>query len=168
MQAEGSATPATLVGTVRGLGVCDVLRVEFAASQRADLETAMTARIESLRQRIAEFQSTDRARLLVSGEEEDSAELCEPLRIIRRLRDELPTTERPFTVIGPAGIVLELVADGVVAVIGRTSVAFEGLSWSRVARLDLAAVQAWLQTALDCRAVESFSFDRDRDPTAAW
>ncbi len=90
-------------------------------------------------------------------------------RIVTRLRDELPAANRAsFTITGPAGIVLELVADALLAVIGRASASVDAVSWSRLAWLDLAAVDAWLQTALDCRAVERFSFDEDCDPTAAW
>lgn len=56
MQPDRTANQARLDSTVRGLGVCDVLRIELAPAHRPDLEAALAARANSARHRVVDLE----------------------------------------------------------------------------------------------------------------
>jgi hypothetical protein len=150
MQADRSAGEARTVGSVRGLGVCDVLRIELDPVQRAGLELQLAARVAALERR---------------GEPDG-----EELRLLARMRARVPASVgRSFVLVGPAGLVVELVgACLAAAVAGLHARLGEGAAWSAASERDLATVAAWIATALDCQAVEGYSFEPGVDPVHAW
>jgi len=156
MQWDRTAAEAAMSGSARGLGVCDVLRVELAAVQHAGLVAALDARIAAL----------------ASGEPGTAARRGEQRRLLRRMRAPLPERGGPsYALVGPAGLVLELVhgclADAVRALARR----LEESPWpasSPALASEAAAAGAWIATALDCRAVDGFSFETGVDPAHPW
>jgi hypothetical protein len=156
MQWDRSAAEAAMSGSARGLGVCDVLRVELAAVQRAGLAAALDARIAAL----------------ASGEPAGAARRGEQRRLLRRMRAGLPDREdAPPALVGPAGLVLELVdgclADAVRALAQRLEES-PWPAWSPALAAEAARAGAWIATALDCRAVDGFCFETGVDPGHAW
>jgi hypothetical protein len=156
MQWDRSAAMAAMSGSARGLGVCDVLRVELAAVQQASVVAALDARIAALE----------------SGEPATAARRGEQRRLLRRMRAPLPDrAAAPFALVGPAGLVLELVhgclADAVRALTRRLEQS-PWPAWSPALAAEAAAAGAWIATALDCRAVDGFCFETGIDPPHAW
>jgi hypothetical protein len=156
MQWDRSAAMAAMSGSARGLGVCDVLRVELAAVQRPSVVAALDARIAALE----------------SGEPASAARRGEQRRLLARMRAALPDrAAAPFALVGPAGLVLELVH-------GCLAEAVRGLAqrleqspwpaWSPALAAEAAAAGAWIATALDCRAVDGFCFETGVDPAHPW
>jgi hypothetical protein len=142
MQWDRTAAEAAMWGSARGLGVCDVLRVELAAVQHAGLVAALDARIAASR-----------------GAQR---------RLLRRMR--APLVDRPgapCALVGPAGLVLEVVhaclAEAVRALAQRLGESSPS-DWPAAA----ATAGAWIATALDCAAVDGFCFETGVDPPHAW
>jgi hypothetical protein len=156
MQWDRSAAAAAMSGSARGLGVCDVLRVELAAVQHASLLAALDARIAAL----------------ASGEPGTAARRGEQRRLLQRMRAPLPARPgAPFALVGPAGLVLELVHGCLVETVRTLAQRLEQSAWPawpvRLAG-EAATAGAWIATALDCRAVDGFSFETGVDPAHAW
>jgi hypothetical protein len=156
MQSDRSAGSAAVTGSVRGLGVCDVLQVELSDVQRPGLARALEARLAEVAQ----------------GAPEDAPGRGDERRLLARLRAQLPEdASDAFTLVGPAGLVLGLVhrclVDAVAALCralpesGPPSLAAEPAHAAAVAA-------AWIATALDCRAVERYCFDSEHDAVHAW
>jgi hypothetical protein len=170
MQVDRIAGVVREAGSVRGLGVCDALRVELAPVQRAALEAQLTARAAALEQRRAALEAAR------AGPHTDDGELTgvrDELRLLTRLRAELPTfAPEPFTFTGPAGLVLELVGACLAAAVtcadARLGEGQPGTPWAAACERELEAAAAWIATALDCRAVEEFCFEPGIDPRNAW
>src|SRR3954471_16811732 len=97
MQEDRSADPAHMAGSVRGLGVCDVLRVELEPVQWSGLERGLAARVGDLERRLDELRSKG------SGEE------LSPTREALRLLTRMKATRGGSVVTGPAELVVELV-----------------------------------------------------------
>jgi hypothetical protein len=138
--------------TVRGLGVCDALHVELAASQAQSLQRALEARITALEERLPS-----------AADEHERHELDHTLCLLRGMRTNEPV------LIGPAGLVLDLVqacfAEAIDTLARHLQHGAEPL-----ARLDqhTRAAAAWIKTLSDCRAVEGYTFEPDADPSHAW
>jgi hypothetical protein len=122
MQADRIAAAARTAGSVRGLGVCDALRIELESVQRAGLELQLEARMAALERRDGieppraaserhvgpSFEAGERAGGL--GAERELGELGEELRLLTRIRASVPgCAHESFALTGPAGLVLELV-----------------------------------------------------------
>ncbi len=79
-----------------------------------------------------------------------------------------PRDASPLILSGPAGLVLELVdaclADAIACVARR----LEHAPRRGLITAELEAAGAWIATALDCAAVEDFSFEPGADPAHAW
>jgi hypothetical protein len=151
MQVEGTAGGPREAGSVRGLGVCDVLRVELAAVQRRGLEERIAARVAELERR------------------ERGEEATQALRVLAQVRAGLASRDAsPLILTGPAGVVLALVDACVADAITRVAAALDGAP-PRSPRLtdQLEAAAAWIGTALDCAAVDAFCFDPGVDPAHA-
>jgi hypothetical protein len=180
MQADRSAGAARTAGSARGLGVCDVLRIELEPVQRADLELQLAARVAALERRDGvQVRGAGLERCGVrpgpaaGGADCELGEAEEELRLLARMRAGVPKCAgRPFVFVGPAGLVLELVgaclAAAVTSVHARLAAgdpgALSAAGWER----ELEAAAAWIATALDCRAVEDYSFEPGVDPVHAW
>jgi hypothetical protein len=171
MQADRTADLARTAGSARGLGVCDVLRVELSPLQRPGLEGQFAARIAALEQRRAALEAAAQP----PGIDDDAPRraVVEELRTLRRMRAALPAwAGASVTLVGPAGLVLELVGACLDDAAGRLQ---DGMgeevpaaAWSTGTAGALEDVAAWIATTLDCRAVEAFCFDPDVDPIHAW
>jgi hypothetical protein len=189
MHVDRIAGVAPVAGSVRGLGVCDVLRVELVPVQRAGLEAQLSVRTAALEQRRAALEaaagthadrrSPRRAELDRGAAEPPSTEAAEldqirdELRILARVREDIPThAPEPFALTGPAGLVLELVGACLAAAVAcadaRLAEGAPGTPWAGACERELQAAAAWIATALDCRAVEAFCFEPDVDPLHAW
>jgi hypothetical protein len=139
MQSQRTAEASALSGSVRGLGVCDALRLELLPEQLPHL----VEQVEALR------RSSD-------GDE---------LRLVSLLRDGLPAPDisTPFTFIGPTHLVHDVVQSSLRASAEQLAAALSAGSSDRLAHAVVCAA-AWARTRLECRAIEAFSFDRDADP----
>jgi hypothetical protein len=165
MQSDRSAAEGRVAGTVRGLGVCDALRVELEPVQRAGLDIGLAARAAALEQRSAGRAAGVRA--------DELADVDDALRLLARMRAPLrPGGAAPFVLVGPAGLVLELVdaclADAVARLAQSLGQAGACTSGSAAFDATLLAAAAWIATALDCRAVDGFCFEPGVDPVRAW
>jgi hypothetical protein len=174
MQVDRIAGVARVAGSVRGLGVCDVLRVELAPVQHAGLEAELTGRIAGRDQRRAELVAAARVRTGPSpGADGALARIREELRLLARLRDGMPPlASEPYALTGPAGLVLELVGACLESAVrhadARLAAGESCAPGAGTCERELEAAAAWIATALDCRAVEDFCFEPDVDPPHAW
>jgi len=169
MQSERSAEPSALSGSVRGLGVCDVLRVELQPVQRAGLEQALAAHAAELERRKAALGLAVRQHAAASAERERLGEVAETLRLLARVRVGLPSrNSSPLVVTGPADLVLDVVdvclADAVSRAAERLEAAQGGPPRGSALVGELEAAAAWIATALDCAAVDGFCFEPGVDP----
>lgn len=187
MQTHGTAvaaepqfdpSPAPRLGTVVGLGVTDVLRIEFQPCQLNGLREEIEARAALL----AETYELARRKWLAisrSGEDASPSALTDAelnlaaasyvLGALTALATQLPPTPQPppLVVVGPTDLLLTLVGAAARRAADALAEQFDGLRQEPTTeRLhDLAAAaQAWVQTYADCRAVESYSFDPEWDP----
>jgi hypothetical protein len=128
------------IASVCGLGVCDVLRAELAAVQRAGLERALEARIAA--------GAPERA-------------------VARRLLAQLPDRAEAFVLVGPAGVVLALARDCLAEAVEALAAQL-GPAWSPALAEAAEAAGAWIATALDGHAVEAYCFEPGADPAHAW
>ena len=196
MQVDRIAGVARLAGGVRGLGVCDVLRVELDPAQRSGL-------LEQLRSRIATLERVGRGAADEGAGDaldegagdaldegagdapdegagdapdeaaDDPARVHEELRLLARIRADLPPSAAdPFTLTGPAGLVLDLVgaclSRAVATAHARLGEGEPGVLWVAGCERELEAAAAWITTSLECHAVEAFSFEPGADPVHAW
>jgi hypothetical protein len=143
MQSERSAESSALSGSVRGLGVCDALRLELAAVQLPQL--------------------VEHVQVLGASLEEEYE-----LRLVERLHAQLPEGEVParFVFVGPTGMIGTIVRGGMRhAVEALADLVLAEPSHEDAARARLIeaaeAAAAWVQTYIDVQAVEEFSFDAD-------
>jgi hypothetical protein len=164
MQEDRIAVEARLAGTVRGLGVCDALRLELEPAQRAGLEIALAARAAALEGSRAQLEAAARARVLES--EAELEHTGHELRLLSRMRTSLPAyAGARFVLTGPAGLVLELVSACLATALaqGHDAVVSVGAT-TLTCPPELNAAAAWITTANDCGAVEAYCFEPDVDP----
>jgi hypothetical protein len=158
MHEDRSADPARVAGSVRGLGVCDVLRVELEPVQWSGLERGLAARIGALERRRDELRSA-----VAVDDVEELGRTREALRLLTRMK----ATEGGSVLTGPADLVAELVdaclSDAVTRVWERLA-APGGPPRCEAWRDELAAANAWIATALDCVVVTDFCFEPGLDP----
>src|SRR4051812_142089 len=169
MQSERIAETSALSGSVRGLGVCDALRVELAAEQLPGLAEQLEAHSAALRDEIERRRAALMPRDLRGAAQLDEAE--SELRLLELLRGELPATgeaSEPLVVIGPAAPIgamvrgamrhaVEALSELVLAASRHDAGARERLMQAT------AAAAAWVRTYTGAQAVEDFSFDTQRD-----
>lgn len=150
MQTHRSATPAPMSTSVRGLGVCDVLEVELTPEQLESLQGVLDAHIAALQYVLP---------TLVASE---LREAHHALRLLQRMR---PGTN---SLVGPAGLVLELVKACVDASVNTLARRVEDAGDPAALDHGSRLAAAWTRTLADCRAVEDYSFEADVDPVRAW
>jgi hypothetical protein len=166
MQVNRTAEAPDVIGSVRGLGVCDVLRIELAPRQRAGLMAQLAGRIHILERRYADVEGM--LRLAPQGPSASRVleETGDELRLLARIRASVPAeSERPFAVAGPAGLVLELTRACTAEAMTRAAAELDA---ARPCPDALEVARAWIATMLDCEAVESHCFEPDVDPLHAW
>jgi hypothetical protein len=151
-----AATPR--LGTVRGLGISDVLLVELQPRQVA----ACVDEIDSLG-RILEDA-------FAIGPNDDSDRQRYELRVLRAMRSvllEQASLERPLLV-GPAPLVSEVVARTAADIVAGLHESLSAIRGSDEASRDELLrrsedTTAWMRTYVDALAVQWFSFDPDLD-----
>lgn len=158
------------MGSVTGLGVCDVWRLDLSAVQWPWL----VEEIGALRRPLEEELERARAQHAVTGgegtTEEVSAHAYE-LRLLARVRAQVPAAgdRRTVVVVGPAELVAILVVGAARKVVATLSEALDDVRPSdaqareRLAELAKAA-RAWVQIYVDCQELDAFSFDPAADP----
>jgi hypothetical protein len=145
MQPERIAETSALSRSVRGLGVCDALRLELLPEQLPQLVEQVQALRRSLSPEAADYE----------------------LRIARLLCDALPSpdTSQPLVFIGPTHIVRNVVWSSLHAAAAALHDELSNGSSAHGRLADAAAcAAAWARTHLECQAVEEFSFDPCADP----
>ena len=180
MQTDRSADAAHLAASVRGLGVCDVLRVELAACQHAALQSALADRaaalqpeLEALQARVtAERRSAPRDQRLRAAPSPDELELAAlraDARTLDRVRASVPARAAgPFALLAPAGMTLEVVSTCLRSAVAALAASLDASpSGPALPTAQLEAAAAWIATALDCRAVETFCLEPGLDPLRA-
>src|SRR3954454_13988447 len=104
MQSERTVEEAALSGGVRGLGVCDVLRLELVPAQLPQL----VEQVEGLRARLErEIRRRPLATSFADPREAEHSKCAQyELRLVELLRDGLPVGEvsEAFAMSGPAGM----------------------------------------------------------------
>jgi hypothetical protein len=163
MQSERIADASALSGSVRGLGVCDALRLELEAVQLPGLVEQVDADIAALKDEIDRRSGATTPGDPRGAEQVEAAE--DELRLVELLRDQLPeAADGPFVVIGPAGPIGTMVGGAMRHAVERLS---ERVLATRRhdadARRQLeraaAAVSAWIRSYVDAQAVEDFAFE---------
>ena len=165
MQADRSVGAAREAGSVRGLGVCDVLRVELDPLQRALIDGRLAAHVETLEARRATLE-TDVGNGVTC---EELGDVAHELRVLARIREALPgCLHAPFALVGPAGLVSALIAaclaEAVACLERRLADRPATAASSLALEPELRVAGAWIATALDCAAVEGFCFEPEVDP----
>lgn len=179
MHEDRSAGTAHLAASVRGLGVCDVLRVELAACQHVALQDALAARAAALERQLGALQtrvtergrSRPRARCVDAPPSPDAVELAAlraEARTLERVRAGVPVhAAGPFTLLAPAGVALELVSACLRAAVVTVAASLDDPRRQAARTVELEAAAAWIATTLDCRAVEAFCLEPGVDPLHA-
>jgi hypothetical protein len=169
----GSGSVVPNPSKVRGLGLCDVLRVELEPCQIAgaieELEEwrgPLSETFEQARTRWDEVADKESPGELGRRDEEELSRSAYALHVLSRLRAQLPTIDHDerVVVVGPASMVSHFIA-------GAARSAVDDLADSVRSRLQaggekeaklraaLAAVNAWLDTYMECEALEWYLFD---------
>jgi hypothetical protein len=150
-------------GSVRGLGVCDVLRLELLPVQLARL-------IDELDRRCGDHLDVPAAPRPDEGMDAEHYELW----LLRRMRAELPDRDHAarFGWSGPTGLLTDVVRACLRTAAAELAALAADLPRGRGPNSQLAALAseaaAWTSTVLDCAAVESFTFDPRADPARSW
>jgi len=153
-------------GTVRGLGVCDVLEVEIEPVQLSWL----IDELDETRGPLEEQLARERA----SGDTEAVDAAAYELFLLRSMRARLPADADGERVrfLGPSGMVMRVVrgaARDVIAALGELAAARELDAQGRATlRATAVAAAAWVETLVDCEAVVAFNFDPDASPIRPW
>jgi hypothetical protein len=167
---------------VQGLGLCDVLRVELEPCQFAgaieELEEQrgpLNETFEHARTRWDALAEEAAAGSIAQSLEQELSKSASALRVLTMLRAQLPALDhdKPVVVVGPASAISELIA-----LAARNAVddlgelvrqpLRSGAEAEAKLRAALAAVVAWLDTYIECEALEWFTFDPlddSSDPT---
>lgn len=161
--------------SVQGLGLCDALRIHLLPCQIAGAIEELEARrgpltFEHARTRWDDLADRDGGPAAASVEEELSRSAY-ALRVLAKLRAQLPTAahEAPVWIVGPGSTMTSLVATAVVSAVEdpaelvRVSPRTDLQAQSKL-RDATTAVAAWVETYVECEALEWFNFDPDWDP----
>ena len=175
MHEDRSADPAHLAGSVRGLGVCDVFRVELQACQHAVLTAELARRSAALdaaiRDRLAALRARPERRAGTGAPAPDAEleDLHAQARTLERVRDQLPACpDGPFVVVAPAALAGELVTACLSDTVATLAAGLEsGGAHPVTVPSMLRSAAAWIRTALDWQAVEAFCLLPGIDPIRA-
>lgn len=164
----GASVPS---GSVSGLGVCDVWRLELSAVQWPWLADELDEVRGPLEEELQRARAAHDVAPDANTAEELSAREYE-LRLLRAMRAQLPACDYRGAVVfvGPALLVRGLVTGSLCNVVGALSElvgAPRPLS-DRKARARLAATadaaRSWAQTFVECQELEAFTFEPSADP----
>lgn len=170
------------VASVQALGLSDVLRVELQPCQLAGLidevdeRRGPLMRRSSVRAIVGTLCQRDNRPVLASVAFDAEAQLSSAayaLRVLPAIRSQIPAhpTDHPLAIVGPATTVSEIITAaarnavyelGELLRAGRSS-SPQAQRYMKLRELTSAA-QAWVETYIDCHAVEWYRFDPDWDP----
>jgi hypothetical protein len=169
--------PAPRIGSVQALGLSDVLRTELQPCQLAglldELDELRKPLLESFgaaRRAYEELVSLYNGESLgtVNAAESNLESAAYSLRILAAMRSAIPSTtpRDPFALVGPATMVSSLIEGATRNVVDSTaellrSSKLPNFETDRKLRELAIAAQAWIETYIDCRAIEMYSFDPD-------
>jgi hypothetical protein len=164
MQTDRIAAGMVASSTVQGLGACDFLRVELQPVQVPWL----IDELEHTRIPIEEELEMFREQFAREGENSARVKLeeCEDeLRVICTLREQLDVGGERVAFFGPAATVGELVLGTTRHVVDTLSDLVESSPVNdpehvHALRETSVAARAWVESFVDCLAVEKFSFTR--------
>jgi hypothetical protein len=175
-----SPSPAPLVGSVQGLGLTDALRVELRKCQGVDFLEALDELrgplIEAYDNARRDWLSLSRGESGASPEAVSAAEeklwtANYELRVIAAVRYQIAQApiDDPIVIVGPAitvSRIIDTATRNVAGEVGEMLAAAPRLGPDVQTLLPqrAAALQAWIQTYADCRAVDCYSFDPNWDP----
>jgi hypothetical protein len=176
-----SDRPVPNPSRVKGLGLSDALRVELEPCQIAGLIDELEERrgplneaFEQARTRWEAIVEQEPAPWNAASLKHELSRSAYALRILRMLRAQLPALDQrePVVVVGPAraisGLIAAVAQNAVdeLAELLRQPLRSDGKREARL-RTAMAAVVAWMETYLDCEALEWFTFDPpyDADPS---
>jgi hypothetical protein len=175
----GSSVPNP--SKVRGLGLCDVLRVELEPCQIAgaieELEEwrgPLSETFEQARTRWDEVADKESPGPLGRKHEHELSRSAYALHVLSRLRAQLPTLDhdQPVVVVGPASMVSHFIAGAARNAVDdlaesiRPPLKAGGEAEAKL-RTALAAANAWLDTYMECEALEWYTFDPPFDPAGS-
>ena len=168
------------VGSAVGLGLTDALRVDLMPCQLS----AFAEEIDALREPLQ--LTLDRARAewddvaneaLAAGAtayrdaEEELAAAAYRVRLLAAISSQLPATTavEPVTIVGPAGMVSTLIANAVANAASKLAARIPAsVPLDESAREDLrlraSALNAWVNTYVDCCEIVWFRLDTNWDP----
>lgn len=173
-------SPPPRIGSVQALGLSDALRVELQACQLADF----VDELDELRGPLGEAYECARRRWLelsvyetgtpgpaLSAAEEKLGAAAYALRVNAAIRAQIPeaTNGESIVVVGPATTVSTLISAATrnaadrVAELLRDSARLGPELHTALGR-DAAALQAWIETYVDCYVIEWYLFDPNWDP----
>jgi hypothetical protein len=175
-------SPAPAAASVQALGLSDVLRVEFRPCQMAGLMDEVDERHGPLRETFE--RARDRWEAVSRGkgakprrgiptEEVRLSNAAYSLRVLAAIRAQIPSAHsaRAFAIIGPATTVSEIIsaatrnaADDLADALRDRDASGASTDRYKVLRELTAIAQAWVETYIDCDAVEWYRFDPDWDP----
>ena len=168
-------TPAPPQGTVRALGLSDALRVELQACQRAGLLDELDALAEPTAEAyesargswaaLATRQNGDLPRQAVVAESQLESKAY-ALRVHAAIRSQVPAGEldEPFAIVGPATTISTLVEGAARDAADRLGEMLRSPSRPDedkrgALRQQGVVTLAWIETYVDCQAIEWYSFD---------
>jgi hypothetical protein len=179
-----SPSEAPEVASVQALGLSDVLRVELQPCQLAGLIDEVDERRRPLHETFEHardgWEALSRDNGVVSPRDASIAEAqlesaAYALRVLAAIRSQIPlhSEARPFAIVGPATTISEIItaaARNTVDALGEllrapTASMPRDHGYKKLRALAKTA-QAWVETYIDCHAVEWYRFDPEWDPTA--
>lgn len=169
--------PTPRLGSVHALGLSDVLRAQLQPCQLAglvdeldELRKPLLESFEDARRAYEDLASRHNGDSLgtVRAAEAKLESAAYTLRILAAMRSDVPSTtpREPFELVGPATMV-STVIEGAArdAIDSAAELLRSSTTPNSAADLKLrefaTAAQAWIETCLDCRAIELYSFDPD-------
>jgi hypothetical protein len=169
-------TPPPSIGSVQALGLSDFLRAELQPCQLAglidELDELRKPLLESFgaaRRAYEELASRENGDPLgtVNTAESKLESAAYTLRILAAMQSAVPSTRPrdPFVVVGPATMVSSVIEGATRHIVVSTAELLRSRMPSsetdRKLRELAIAAQAWIETYIDCRAIELYSFDPD-------
>lgn len=180
MQFNRTAEPPATT-SVQGLGLCDALRVELQASQVRFVVDELHALHEPIQEELQRARAAREAvppapegvrSLAVSKADDEISAREYELQVVLMMLHRLCSDDgaRPIVFVGPSELVSEIVGaatENAAEALSDLVSIHHGVDPETRERIAAAAeaVSAWVNTFLDCQAVECFSFDPDFSPS---
>jgi hypothetical protein len=173
------AAVAPDLSRVRGLGICDVLRIELEASQVPGAISELEERrgplneaFEQARTRWDEIADQRPPAWNAPALERELSRCAYALRVLGMVRAQLPALDHGDSVVvaGPAPMLADLIASAARNAVDDLGEALReplatGTGAGATLRAAAAAVVAWIETYIESEALERYTFDLPYDPS---